>query len=60
MATIDQLLNEIDEFEEWPLEEAGAAVTDPGSSAGGGTEADRDLVESVLSSFTRSPGPKKR
>lgn len=48
MATIDQLLNEIDEFDEVPLEQAGAAVTDPDSGAGRGAAAERDLVDFVL------------
>jgi hypothetical protein len=51
MSTIDQLLNDIDEFETWPLDTTDAAATDAGSSVAAAGNAYRDLVEDVLHSF---------
>lgn len=48
MATIDQLLNDIDEFEDWPLGDDNNASEDSRGSVEVDTNAQTDLVECVL------------
>ena len=53
MATLDQLLNDIDEFENWPLDIDNTAADDSAGSVEECASTETDLVDYVLRSKRR-------